>query len=97
MKYKRTELTRFAKECAYGVNQMLNGICIAEEISQSDIGRDLINDDEIELLFAISKRFAKYAKDQMDFDVENSDVQNFQNIIEKIVRCCEGNNWFIEQ
>lgn len=97
MKYKKPELTKFAKECAYGANQMLNGVCISEEISKSDIGKDLINDDEIELLFAISKSFAKYAKDQMDFDVENSDVQNFQNIIEKIVRCCEENNWFIEQ
>lgn len=73
---------------------MLNGICVAEEISKSDIGRELINDDEIELLLEISKRFAKYAKDQMGFDVSNGDVENFQNIIEKIIECCEENDWF---
>ena len=94
MKHKKSELTKFAKTCSYGANQMLNGICVAEEISKSDIGRELINDDEIELLLEISKRFAKYAKDQMGFDVSNGDVENFQNIIEKIIECCEENDWF---
>lgn len=94
MKYKKSELTRFAKTCSWGAHQMLNGVCTAEEISHSDIGQDLINDGEIELLLEISKRFAKYAKDQMSFDADNGDVQNFQNIIEKIVECCEENNWF---
>ena len=94
MKYKKSELTRFAKICSWGAHQMLNGVCISEEISHSDIGRDLISDDGKELLLEISKRFARYAKDQMSFDVENGDVQNFQNIIEKIVECCEENDWF---
>lgn len=94
MKYKKSELTRFAKTCSWGANQMLNGVCTAEEISHSDIGQDLINDDGKELLLEISKRFAKYAKDQMGFDLENGEVQNFQNIIKKIVECCEENDWF---
>ncbi len=94
MRYKKSELTQFVKECAYGANQMLNGICIAEEISESDIGRDIINSENEELLLEVSKRFAKYAKDQMAFDVENREIQNFQGIIEKIIEYCEDNNWF---
>ena len=94
MEYKKSELTRFAKTCSYGASQMLNGVCVAEGISKSNIGQDLINDDETELLIEISKRFVKYAKDQMGFDADNGDVQNFQNIIEKIIECCEENNWF---
>ncbi len=94
MEYKRSKLTQFTKECAYGANQMLNGICIAEELSKSDIGQDIINNDNEELLLEVSKRFAKYTKDQMAFDVENGEVQHFQDIIEKIIECCEENNWF---
>ena len=71
---------------------MLNGICIAEEI-KGNISRDILNDDE-KLLLEISKRFAKYAKDTMSFDVENGTVQDFQNLIEKIIECCEENDWF---
>ena len=94
MEYKKSELTRFAKTCSWGAHQMLNGVCVAEEISHSDIGQDLINDSETELLLEISKRFSKHAKDQMSFDADNGDVQNFQNIIEKIIECCEENDWF---
>ena len=96
MKYKRSDLTQFSKNCAYGANQMLNGSCVAEEISKSDIGLRLVNTDNEGLLLEISKRFAKYTKDQMDFDVGNGEVQNFQNIISKIVYCCEEHDWFEE-
>ena len=92
MKYKKTEITRFAKDCAWGAHQMLNGCCMAGEIKGS-ICRDVLNDDN-DLLFEVSKRFAKHAKDTMGFDVENSEVQDFQNLIEKIIECCEENNWF---
>ena len=95
MKYKKSELTRFAKDCAWGVNQMLNGVCMAEEI-KGNISRDILNDDE-ELLLEVSKRFAKHAKDTMGFDVENGTVQDFQNLIEKIIGCCEENDWFGQQ
>ena len=53
MGYKKSELTRFAKNCAWGAHQMLNGICMAEEI-KGDISRDILNDDE-ELLLEVSK------------------------------------------
>ena len=92
MKYKKSELTRFAKDCAYGAHQMLNGICIAEEI-KGNISRDLLNGNE-EILLEVSKRFVKYAKDYMAFDVETGQVQDFQNIIEKIIECCDDNDWF---
>ena len=75
---------------------MLNGVCAAEGISKSNIRQDLINDDA-ELLLEVSKRFAKYENDQMSFDVQNGDVQDFQTIIEKIVICCEDNDWFKNQ
>lgn len=96
MKYKRSELTQFAKNCAYGANQILNGVCMAEFITTSNIGKSLANIEDKELLLEISKRFAKYAKDQMSFNVENGEVQNFQNIISKIVDCCEEHDWFEE-
>lgn len=94
MKYKKSKLTQFTKNCAWGANQILNGVCIAEEISKDDIGQDIINSDDEELLLEISRRYAKYTKDQMAFDTETGDVQNFQRIIESIVECCEENNWF---
>lgn len=94
MKYKKSQLTQFAKSCAWGANQMLNGVCIAEEISKNDIGRDIINNNDDELLLEVSKRFAKYAKDQMAFDTENGSTQDFQRIIEKIIGYCEENDWF---
>lgn len=94
MKYKRSDLTQFAKNCAYGANQMLNGVCVAEEISTSDIGKSLVNIEDKELILEISKRFTKYAKDQMGFDIFNGSVQDFQNIVQMIVDCCEEHNWF---
>lgn len=95
MKYKKSELTRFAKTCAYGANQMLNGVCVAGEVRGS-ICKDILDNDE-ELLLEVSKRFAKYTKDQIGFDVENGEVQDFQNLIEKIIECCEDNDWFNKQ
>lgn len=92
MKYGKSELTRFAKNCAWGANQMLNGVCMADEI-KGNICRDILNNDE-ELLLEVSKRFAKHAKDTMGFDVENGEVQDFQHLIEKIIECCEENDWF---
>lgn len=95
MKYKKGELTLFAKDCASGAYQMLSGICIAEEIAKTKLCRELISeicDDE--LILEVSKRFAKYAKDELAFDVENGTVQDFQRLIYKIVECCDENNWF---
>lgn len=94
MDYKKSELTKFAKDCAWGANQMLNGICTAEDITKDEIGRTLLNHKDEELLLEISKRYAKYAKDYSFFDVDNAEVQEFQSIISDIVICCEENNWF---
>lgn len=97
MEYRKTELTRFAKECAWGANQMINGICMAEEIAKSDVGRVLSNEFDPrhnELLLEISKRFSKYAKDQQSFDTDIGEVQDFQHIISLIVACCDENGWF---
>lgn len=94
MEYRKSVLTQFAKDCCCGTNQMLNAICIAEEISKSDIGRDLANIYDNELLLEVSKRFAKYAKDTASFDADIGEVQTFQKIIELIIECCEENNWF---
>lgn len=91
-KYKKSELTAFAKNCAWGAHQMLNGVCMAEEVVKTQIGRSISHDEE--LLLEVSKRFAKHCKDTMAFDVENGTVQDFQDIIEAIIYCCEENNWF---
>lgn len=96
MKYKKSELTVFAKNCAYGANQMLNGVCMASEITHSEIGNYFRNNNDGELLLEISKRFSRYAKDEMGFDVDNGEVQDFQNIIKSIIDCCEENNWFVK-
>lgn len=95
-KFKKSTMTRFAKEAAWGANQMLNGICMAEEIAKCDIGRIIRNEADDELLLEISKRFAKYARDQTAFDAENSEVQDFQRIISTIVACCDEHDWFVQ-
>ena len=94
MKYKKSILTSFAKDAAFGANLMLNSICIAENISKSDIGRSLKNEDDSELLLEVSKRFAKYAKVESEFDADIGEVQDFQQIIDNIIECCEEHNWF---
>lgn len=94
MDYKASQLTRFAKDCAWGLSTMLNGIFMAEEIAHSNICCDLKNETDHNLLMEISKRFAKYSKDTMTFDVDTGEVQDFQSIICQIINCCEDNDWF---
>lgn len=92
--YRKTELTHFAKRCSTGLTQMLNGIIAAEDVAKSDIGRSVLYEQDETLLLEISKRFAKYTKDTSAFDVDTGEVQEFQEIIGKIVECCDENNWF---
>lgn len=94
MKYKKSGLTQFAKDCANGANHMLLGVCMAGEI-KGNIYRNIDRDEE--LLLEVSKRFAKYAKDTVGFDVETGEVQDFQRLIDKIIECCEENDWFGQQ
>lgn len=97
MEFKKSQLTKFAKDCSYGLSRMIDAICMAEEIIHSDIGMSFKNGIEEELLIEISKRFAKYTNDTMQFDADTGDVQDFQTIICKIIDCCEENNWFDNQ
>lgn len=94
MAYKKSELTQFAKECARVSDHMFDGICLAEDMTCGDIAQKLIRTNNDELLYEVSKRFAKYAKNRYSFQIETGDVQNFQEMIEKIVDCCDENNWF---
>lgn len=92
-KIKKSELTRFAKDCSYAHEKAVKYLCISEEIARSKIGKRLLDGDE-SILIEISKRFAKYAKEEMNIDLDNGDTQNCQNILNAIIDCCEENNWF---
>lgn len=96
MIFKKSQLTRFAKDCSYGSSRMIDAICMAEEIIHSDIGMAFRNGIDEELLVEVSKRFAKYANDTISFEVNTGDVQEFQSIICQVIECCEENNWFVE-
>jgi hypothetical protein len=47
-------------------------------------------------LLEVAKRFAKYHKDEIQLDFETGSIQDFCNIINEIIHCCEDNNWFKE-
>lgn len=93
MEIKKSEMTKFAKDCSYGLNSFLNGICMAEEIEKTNIAKEIHNGND-ELLLEVSKRFAKYAKDQMCFDTDSGEVQDFKNLIDKMIECCDENDLF---
>lgn len=92
--YKKSELTAFAKQCSIASNQLSNGICFASELVKENIGRQILRGNNEEILLEVSKRFAKYAKEQDAFDVETGEVQDFQKLIVKIIECCDENDWF---
>lgn len=94
MSYKKSEITQFAKECVYAQNQFLNSMCIAENLKRTDIAKEFRNGIDDELLIEIAKRYAKYAKFECTIDLDNSDIQDSQNIINTIVECCEEHKWF---
>ena len=66
---------------------------ISEDIMRTQIGKELINDNQ-NVLLEVSKRFAKYAKETINIDLDNGEVQNLQNILNAVINCCEENNWF---
>lgn len=94
MKHKKSDLTSFAKECAYAHHQFLNVACIAEEITKTDIGRELRNGIDNELLLEISRRYAKHVKNNCTIDIDTGETQECQDIINEIIECCEEHNWF---
>lgn len=76
---KKSELTQFAKDCAWG-SRAMNGICLSEEVAHSDIGRKIANgfvEDNEELILEISKRFAKYANDESAPEIEGENFKIF--------------------
>lgn len=92
-KIKKSDLTKFAKDCVYAHKKVVKLECISEDIMRSQIGKELINDNQ-GIFLEVSKRFAKYARESMNVDLDNGEVQNLQNILNAIIDCCEENNWF---
>ena len=93
MEYKKSELTRFAKDCAWTHEKAVNLVCMSEYISKTKIAKELENDNK-EILLEVSKRFAKYTKENLEIDLANGEVQTAMNILNDIISCCEENNWF---
>lgn len=94
MKYKKSELTKIAKYLATVHEKFLEIMCISEETTKSEFGEMFRNGIDNELLIELSKRYAKYVKNESYIDLDNGDVQTCQDIINEIVSCCEENNWF---
>lgn len=93
MKIKKSDLTRFAKDCAYAHEKAVKLLCISEELTRSSIGKELANDNP-DILLEVSKRFAKYAKENIGVDLGSGEIQDIQNILNAIIDCCEENHWF---
>jgi len=94
MEIKKADLTTFAKGLAYTHHQYHNVMCMAEEITKSDIGRKFMDGMDEKLLIEIAKRYAKYVRNECSVDIDNGETQTCQNIINEGVNCCEENNWF---
>lgn len=94
MEYSKSEITKFAKECASASNKAVSVLCMAEEISHSKLVASLKEDNE--LLLETAKRFAKYTQVENYIDFDNGEIQDFCTIINAIIECCEENSWFRE-
>lgn len=77
----------------YAHKEAVKLMYISEDIMRTQIGKELINDNQ-NVLLEVSKRFAKYAKETINIDLDNGEVQNLQNILNAVINCCEENNWF---
>ena len=94
MKIKKAELTAFAKQLASAHRRYCDVMCIAEEITKSDMGRKLKSGMDENLLMEIAKRYAKYVRNECSVDLDNGETQTCQDIINDVLSCCEENNWF---
>ena len=92
-KIKKSDLTKFAKDCVYAHEKAVKLECISEDIMRNSIGKELINNNQ-SILLEVSKRFAKCAKENINIDLDNGEVQYLQIILNAIIDCCEENNWF---
>lgn len=99
MDYKKSELTKFAKTCAYANNTLLNAICVSGDVLMTDISKTLnheLTSDNTELIYEIAKEFSKYTKDEMLADAKMSEdtLNELTNVLSLLVDCCEENDWF---
>lgn len=94
-KIKNSELTQFAKDLVVAHNSAIKYIVKSEDIEASKIRKEIITYDNQELLLEISKRFAKYARAEMSIDLECSSTQDTQDMLNKVIRCCDENDWFM--
>ena len=94
--YKKSELTCYAKQCAKASDTLMTGVCYADDLSRTEICREILDNGNEELLLEVSKRFAKYVNDQDVFDCGNKAVQDFRDLIKAIVECCEEHGFFEE-
>lgn len=102
MKFKKSELTKFAKLAVFTNKTILDSICASEELFD-EIGRYICNDygdDEIggcnEVIFEVAKRYAKYTKEMMlaEPNLNARTLSDAEEILQKIIDCCQENNWF---
>lgn len=91
--YSKADLTYYAKQFAKANNYLATGICMAEDNVCEDIVKRILRGDE-SLLIEVSKRFAKHTKDDYAFFGNSPALQDFEELISKIIGCCEENNWF---
>ena len=91
MEYKKSEITLFAKQCAQSHYQISNSISFAERLVHSDTGQSFVDttNNNDELLFEIAQRYTKYIKNECTFDFDNAETQVCQDIIIKIIECCD--------
>lgn len=67
----------------------------SQEIANSKIGK-LLKEENDDFLIEVSKRFAKFAKENINFSLEDCAIDDAVAIINNIIYCCEENNWFNE-
>ena len=69
-KIKKSDLTQFAKDCVYAHEKAIKLMCISENITRNQIGKELINNNQ-SFLLEVSKQFVKYARENMNIDLDN--------------------------
>ena len=104
MKFKKSELTNFAKLAVFTNKTILDAICTSEDLFD-EIGRYICNDngdDEVEncneVVYEVAKRYAKYAKETMRAEpkLNARTLDDAEEILGRIINCCEENNWFVQ-
>lgn len=70
-KIKKSDLTKFTKDCVYTHEKAVKLECISEDIMRNQIGKELINDNQ-NILLEVLKRFAKYARENINIDLDYS-------------------------